>query len=329
MGIENLPSYRYQQKPKKKVSLVLAFGILTIFIISILSIAFIKETVANKNKPYSDFLDKELLKDYPNCDFKLSDPSTWFNHRTGVEGLPTKMFCQLPEKPKDFERWKIIYQHGKVSDLSNIPTNVWAQPDVSPNWNGQILRLLQNPDPNRIGAGYAPQIDYADVGTTVSPGDETEVNFIVRNIATTIFWIGIKLEPVYPKMGSIDYQDIHIKTIQDPKTAEECFDINITPQEFALAPSFPVFVWDDKNQAYYARMINVKIKAKPDCPKGHYVLGINPTTPSQEFSEEYMLKEYKGSRLLNKYSPIGGSKSNVGAFIGIDRPFFRCFITVE
>ena len=324
-----MPSYRYQQKPKKKISLVLAMGVLTIFVVGIISIAFLNQTLASKNKPYSDFLDKELLKDYPNCDFELSHPSTWFHHRAGVEGLPTKMFCQLPPRPKDYDRWKVLYQHGKINNLRDVPTDVWSQPDISPNWNGQILKLLQNPDPNRFGAGYAPQIDYADVGTTVKPGEETQVNFIVRNVATTIFWIGMKMEPVYPKMGSIDYQDIHIKTIQDPEVAKKCFDIEITPQEFALAPSFPVFVWDDQNQAYYARMINVKIKANPDCPKGHYVLGINPTAPSKKFSDEYMLKTYKGSRILNKYSPIGGTKSNVGAFIGIDRPFFRCFITVE
>ena len=263
-----------------------------------------------RDKPYNDFLENTLLKDFPDC-----------SEKTDRGYLPRKMFCQLPDKPTDYREWEVLYEHGKINDLETIPKEVWIQPEFSTAWNGQILQLLQNPLENRFGASYNPQIDNADSGITLSKGSTGRVNFIIRNTPLSIFFLGVKLKEVYPTHESLLFEDININTIQDPKIAKECFDITISPNEFALAPSFPVFVNGEEDE-YYTRMISVEIKVSEDCPSGDYIVAVNPTAPSGEFSDEYMLKEFRGKKILTKYSKVGG-------YIGIGRPFFRTFVTVK
>jgi hypothetical protein len=265
---------------------------------------------ATDEKPYSDFLENTLLENFPDCPGKYDR-----------EYLPRKMFCQLPDKSKDFNEYMILYSYGRIEDLERIPKDVWIQPEFSTSWTGEILKILQHPPEDRIGGGgQLPQIDNADAGIILSRGDTGRLNFIVRNSPLSIFFLGMTLRETYPAYQTLEFEDINIQTTQNPDTARQCFNVNITPDEFALAPSFPVIVYDEEYQ--YSKMIRVLITVNDDCPPGEYVLGINPAPPSKEFSNDYYEKEFRGKKILTKYSSVGG-------FIGIDRPFFRAFINVK
>jgi len=298
-------------KTIKILGSILLGAIIIVSAVAIFAFTDIKTiTFATNDKPYSSYLEEELLGSYPDCPDKADR-----------EYLPKKMFCQLPDKNKDFEEYMVLYEHGKIKDLESIPLNVWVQPEFSSTWNGQVLKLLQYPEPNRIGGGAKlPRTDNADAGITLSPGDTGRVNFIIRNSPLSIFFLGMQLEENYPAYQSLHYEDINIETTQDPDQARECFDVAITPNEFALAPSFPQIVYTE--DYHYAEMIKVKIKVNEDCPSGKYVLGVDPKAPSSEFSDNYFGKEYNGKKILTKYSEVGG-------YLALDRPFFRTFITVE
>lgn len=264
----------------------------------------------NQAKPYSSFLEEDLLKDYPDCPEKVD---------RGY--LPRKMFCQLPDLPSNYKSFKVLYDKGTINDLEIIPEDVWSQPEFSSAWTGQILGLLQNPQPSRIGAAYYPQVDNTDSGIKISQGRQGRVNFMIRNTPLSIFFLGVKLVPSFPKTQILEYESIKIETTQDPEIASKCFDVKITPNEFALAPSFPVFIYGEEGESYM-QMVRVEIEVSDDCPKGDYIIAVNPVTPSNEFSDEYMLKQFRGQEILTKYAKVGG-------YVGIDRPFFRAFVTVE
>ncbi len=265
---------------------------------------------SNGDKPYSSFLEENLLGDYPDCPEKAD---------RGY--LPRKMYCQLPDKNQDFDEYMVLFEYGKINDLQKIPKDVWIQPEFSTTWNGQVLGLLQNPSENRIGGGAKlPRTDNADAGITLTKGETGRLNFIIRNSPLSIFFLGMQLQDTYPAHQTLHHEDINIETTQDPKQARECFDVEITPNQFALAPSFPVIIYTEEYE--YAKMIDVVITVKDDCPAGEYILGVNPYTPSEEFSDNYLEKEFNGKKILTKYSEVGG-------YLTLDRPFFRAFITVE
>ena len=306
-----------ETKSRKTLKLIGSIGIGT-FIIVVVTLLFaftdIKSIGNAEEKPYSDYLENKLLKDYQDCPEK-----------TDREYLPRKMFCQLPDIPSNFREFEVLYEYGKIEDLELIPEAIWAQPEFSTVWSSQTVKKLQHPPENRFGAAYYPQIDNADAGIKIKQGDTAKHEFLVRNTPLSIFWLGMKLVPTYPEHQILDYEEIYINTLQDPEVAEECFDVEITPNLFTLAPSFPVMVYDHESEEYYKRLITIKIHVSEDCPVGNYIVGVNPTSPGKEYSDNYMFRtsEHRGGRqILTKYTSVGG-------YIGITRPYFRAFIEVE
>ena len=67
----------------------------------------------------------------------------------------------------------------------------------------------------------------------------------------------------------------------------EYFEVEITPNEFTLSPTFPVF------EDGWVKKIQVKIIAKKDMEAGNYVLGFNVAPPSNEYGRNKNIEVLK------------------------------------
>ena len=158
-------------------------------------------------------------------------------------------------------------------------------------------------------------------GYTVYPSDTVIVDaqpdtaFDVYTVLYSGWYVqlyqGVKLAPAFPASGAIENFELFsdgTKTVtQTPSEVEKYFKVEFEPEQFALAPSFPVFKSD------WAKLIRMRITVNESTPKGKYIVGMDIVPPSKEFNEE-MLWKYK-----TEYR-VGG--------MGVGRPFFRVFVQV-
>ncbi|RLG24315.1 hypothetical protein DRN85_07850 [Methanosarcinales archaeon] len=76
--------------------------------------------------------------------------------------------------------------------------------------------------------------------------------------------------------GVETYQGIRL--VADPS---EYFDVKITPDEFLLPPTYPVF---DKG---WVKKININVSIKNTPPPGKYIINVNTVSPSVESSKRW------------------------------------------
>jgi len=237
----------------------------------------IEKTNNTWNKPYNEEYAKQM-NTWPDCPEKKD---------RGY--LPRQVFCELPDFPDDFERVRNEYKLGRLQ-LYEIKPDYWKQPEWLPTFMNIMLPLLQNPDFNRFGVTPAPG---SSPNEFVREGDFTKesvrFDFLSMSPINTIMYSGVKIVPLWLEEGTMELNKFsdgtnHIE--QDPEMINKYFDIEITPDLFLLEPTTPRFLyhWNEK--------IKVVITAKPNLPKGKYMLAITYTTP------EYGLPNYCSKKYL-------------------------------
>lgn len=176
-----------------------------------------------------------------------------------ASGLDT--FKGIPEKPNDFDAYTRDIWKGAYVDLCDMNESYWKQPEFYGDaWEHAKKSFYDNPDYSKwgvYGQGNMPrEISYNF--ENFKKGDEFELCSFFHNGFGVWTYQGFKLVPI----------------------ENEYFDIEITPNELTVSPTFPVFEdgWTNK--------IKIKITAKENIPVGNYVLGFNSEVPSAEFSRQ-------------------------------------------
>jgi len=185
------------------------------------------------------------------------------NEEVSIKGLsPLDYMKNIPPKPADFPLIMREMESGYI-DLSDLNESYWLQPDFYPNWD-RAKRFYDQHDYSRWGVyGHGaypanPEV----VFNTTKQGSWISFDVLYRTGFGIETWQGVKLVP------------------ED----NEYFNVKITPNQFLLEPTFPVFMrgWVKKIT------INVTIKKEP--PKGDYTININIMPPDKEQAKKWFWK---------------------------------------
>lgn len=178
---------------------------------------------------------------------------------------PIKYMKNIPPKPDD---WALIMRelNSEYIDITKLNRSYWLQPDFYPGWNTAKGFYTQH-DYSRWGVvGYGaypanPRIIFnrSEVGSWVS---DTVIFRTGYGIET---WQGVKLKP------------------EDSKY----FDINLSPEQMLLSPTFPIFSKD------WARLINYTITVKKKPPAGVYNISVYAVSPDKKQSKEWFWEVLK------------------------------------
>lgn len=168
-------------------------------------------------------------------------------------------FEAIPTMPDDFDAYTRDIWVGAYIELCDVGENYWKQPEFYGDaWKNAEGIFYDNPDYSRwgvYGQGNMPrEISYTF--ENLKKGDEFELCSFFHNGFGVWTYQGFKLVPI----------------------ENEYFDIEITPNEFVVNPTFPVF------EDGWTKRIKIKITAKEDVPIGGYVLGFNSEVPSADFA---------------------------------------------
>lgn len=127
-------------------------------------------------------------------------------------------------------------------------------------------------------------------GALVKPGMDLRAVTYFHAALGVRNYQGVHLEIDYPDKAEVFYGVNTIKINQDPNTVKNYFDVTITPQEFVLEPTFPVFHQDWTEKVVFSIHIN------ENTPAGTYVIWIEPGSVSglnqTKWSNEYGLRYY-------------------------------------
>lgn len=181
-----------------------------------------------------------------------------------------EIFESLPEPTQEFSEIKYATEQGIIIE-NKITPNIYLQPEFLPNssFEKNCLPYWTQNDPNywaTNGYGFYPARQ-----NTVIKTDLNENNFsgwfIVHSSCGVQTWQGMKLQP-----------QVFSETIENP---EQFFDLQISPDEFLLEPTFP------KYYRNWAKKITITGTIKSNTPKGSYTITVNPVTPSQNKINEW------------------------------------------
>lgn len=280
------------------------YGIVVGLVVIILGGAMYYQYSRHKSQQkWSSYLDG-LLEQYPDC----PEGSLGLRDTTpdNYDYLPRKMFCQLPPMSEVFMRFKVLYDTGKIADINEWGPDIWAQPEMLPSYGGQMVPVLQNPDPSRYGISI-PAVTPADAGADVYPDTQFTLYTTVRTGALGNFYLGLRPVAIYPAVFK--------SKSQDPASISKYFDVSFTPEQFTLAPSWPVYIYNESSGEKYVYLVGMTIHAKPETPSGTYYIGMNFAPPSTEYNQ----------RELHKYLNLYTS-SIMG---GITRPWYVVEVVVK
>lgn len=165
----------------------------------------------------------------------------------------------LLTKPDD---WELIMREvsNEYVDISELDKSYWIQPDFYPRWE-RAKKFYESHDYSRWGVfGYGAY-----------PGNPT----IVFNNRKVGSWINFTI--LYKTGYGIETWQ-GIKLVPEES---EYFNVEITPDEFLLKPTFPVFHED------WVRKLSIDISVKKEPPKGNYTIPIHAEAPSKDNAEKW------------------------------------------
>lgn len=209
---------------------------------------------------WSDNLDK-AIETYTGC------PEGWESKVVARDYLPSKIFCNRPEMPKDFGDIQTLYELGKITELEKIGPAYYDQPEFFPNFKTQTIEALNAFNPERFGVTIPETYPSAKVFEGVPKGEILHADFLVRSgpLGEKYIWLDTLL--IYP--AEFNWARNLNKPIEyNPKDADKYFEVDYNLHTFLLEPSFPVWPKD------WTKKVDVNIKVKEDAPKGRYAIGI-------------------------------------------------------
>jgi len=177
------------------------------------------------------------------------------------ETIPPIDYMQnIPPKPDDYAMIMREMDSGYVN-IHELNKSYWLQPDFYPSWH--IAKgFYTSHDYGRWGVyGHGaypsnPQVIFSktDVGTWISFDTLYKTGYGIET------WQGIKLVP----------------------EENEYFDVELTPNQFLLEPTFPVFSED------WVRQINVKVTIKKEPPRNStHKIKVFYESPDPELSKQW------------------------------------------
>jgi hypothetical protein len=252
-----------------------------------------------------------------------------------IRQLPDLMYSNIEEVPKDFAvvRYKFLYPViEKDMDVCKLDRKHYNQPEFFLNFEKTGVEIIKSASATRHGISPYPQIYPSDQILQMAAGSKKTICTLLRTSYLTEFYIGMKPVVKYPAkinvkpdhygIGGIKIDDI------DPTITKKYINVKVTPNEFYLRPSYPVFGGTVYNRALscqlfgceeniWTKKLNIEVNIDKKTPAGYYVIGIDFERPT----EENVVKWYELFGL--SYKSVGGA-----IMLKTDRPAYQLLVKV-
>ena len=224
--------------------------------------------------------------------------------------LPEDMFSLLPEFPKNFYSIRQLIRTGVITDLGEVGSEYWMQPEFFPNFEQIGLPVLQNPPKDRWGAqGY---LTYpGDTISSIRSGETLDVYFFVKSSYLVETYQGLMFDYKFPASASVQGGELSpgkTSVEQDPAKVASYFTVKLAPNPFVLEPNFPVF------RPGGTVRVKATITASPETPAGDYVIAFDTADVPDEQEQDW-IKKY-----LNLY--VSGTMTK------LSKPYHQAFLVV-
>jgi hypothetical protein len=225
-------------------------------------------------------------------------------------------YSLLPPKPADFDQIKTMLDTGIIRDFPDrINESYWKQPEWFPRYNEGFLATLNGiAATSRIPiwsvAIYDAQLyrqinkDWLENPTMPSTPDPAlkEIKndsivlrhrFWVRSSVGSLQWFGVGLHETYPAqatlIGNMKVQISKQIVTQDSELVKKYISVDAVEGESGSKEFNLGFYWP-KLSPEYQKQIWVTVEIKKSTPKGLYVVGVEPGSPSKDYQESQSLK---------------------------------------
>jgi len=254
---------------------------------------------------------------------------------SSIRKLPELMYSNIENIPKDFAiiRYKFLYPVIKKDcDVCKIDKNIYNQPEFFLNFNEIGVNVIESASITRHGISPYPQIYPSDQILQINAGDEKTICTLLRTSYLTELYIGMKPVVKYPDKIDVKPDHYGVSGIKidkiDSSLTKKYINIKVSPNEFYLRPSYPVFGGTIYNNALSCRLfgcdenvwtkkIKIEVNVDKETPSGYYIIGIDFERPSDEYAIKW-------------YELFGLSYKNVGGAIMLktDRPAYQLLVKV-
>jgi len=249
--------------------------------------------------------------------------------------LPSVMYKYIDDLPSDFYMKRYKFQYPVIQedmDVCGLDKKYYNQPEWFISFEDTGIETILNAKSNRIGISGYPQIYPADQIIQTMSGKKVKTCTLLRTSYLTEFYIGV--QPTIKYMNHIEIKPDHygieglnIEKI-DTEIAQKYLTVKVTPNEFYLRPSYPLFGGSEYNTGLtcklfdcdentWTKKLQIEVDIDKNTPKGYYAIGLDFGKPSTEQSVEW----YKQFNLA--YKTTGGI---IG--LNLERPPYQLLIKV-
>jgi hypothetical protein len=178
-------------------------------------------------------------------------------------GIPSSVFSELPQAPKDFNKVVELYYAGKINGFY-LSDSYYKQPEFLRNFQTIGLQQWLNPEKERWNV----------VGFGILPASQTAVLKNGKAKARVFF---------YSSFGVRSFQGLRIEA-ELPEKLKDYLIVGFSEQEFLLEPSFPKF------EKEWIKAVGINLQARNGIPKGVYEINFSIARPSLESQESWSEK---------------------------------------
>lgn len=176
-----------------------------------------------------------------------------------------EIFAALPPVPNDFSEIAYLLAQGKYFNLASLDERYFKQPEFYPNFKTLGITYWTRPDPKYwVSNGYGSYP--SEQWDSLERGSREEFRGVVF---------------FYSSWGAQTFQGI---SLMPDAESQKYFDIQISPKNFLLEPSFTKFGKD------WVYRVEITGKLKPGTPSGEYAVGVNVEIPPKELRDKWSLE---------------------------------------
>ena len=208
------------------------------------------------------------------------------------------MFGELEDLypfPQDFYEKRVMYQYNVIDYRPEFYTDAYT---MQPEWTysdedpyNKIVDYLNkwSPQAEQIwGLGLYPK--YYKIKINGNEQHTIPLDIWITSVPATKSYNGVHMEVVYPSVvNMVSTEEFEIpadKIVQNPTETKKYFTATATPEDFVLAPNFPVYKVNGENT--YRQKVTITITSKEGTPKGRYSVGLDAQPPSDDYNQEQL-----------------------------------------
>lgn len=219
--------------------------------------------------------------------------------------LPSVMYKHIESMPDDFynKRYKFQYpMYFEDMNVCGLESKYYNQPEWFIFFEDKAIPTILGAEIGRHGISPYPQIYPSDQIISMSRGNTANICTLLRTSYLTELYVGMSPKVVYLDKIEIkpDFHGIAAQSYQnmDINEAQEHVTVTVTPNNFYLRPSYPIFggtIYNNNlncklfgcDENLWTQKLHIKVDVDKDIEPGMYAIGIDFVRPDSNLEKEW------------------------------------------